>query len=136
MPIYQPPELYGRSYAGLERTPDHDRFGLAVLIFQLVFMGRHPWAGLWNGTDYAFESGEIAARLPFAFGRDAPAAGFRPPPNTVRLDWLPAPTAALFERAFARAGPNPSSSGPRASGGDPPRSTASRARAAPSGSGR
>ncbi len=110
MPIYQPPELYGRSYTGLERTPNHDRFGLAVLIFQLVAMGRHPWAGLWNGPEYAFESGEIAARLPFAFGRAAPAAGFRPPPNTVRADWLPPATSELFERAFAPGGTRPSGS--------------------------
>jgi DNA-binding helix-hairpin-helix protein with protein kinase domain len=109
MPIYQPPELFGRGYTGLERTPDHDRFGLAVLIFQLVFMGRHPWAGLWNGPEYAFESGELIARLPFAFGREAPAVGFRPPPNTVRMEWLPEATGALFERAFARtAAPRPS----------------------------
>lgn len=109
MPIYQPPELFGRAYGGLERTPNHDRFGLAVLIFQLVFMGRHPWAGLWNGPEYAFESGELIARLPFAFGREAPALGFRPPPNTVRMEWLPETTGALFERAFARsARPRPS----------------------------
>jgi DNA-binding helix-hairpin-helix protein with protein kinase domain len=104
MPIYQPPELFGRAYTGLERTPNHDRFGLAVLIFQLVFMGRHPWAGLWNGPEYAFESGELIARLPFAFGHEAPAAGLRPPPNTVRMEWLPEATGALFERAFARGG--------------------------------
>jgi DNA-binding helix-hairpin-helix protein with protein kinase domain len=109
MPIYQPPELYGRSFAGLERTPNHDRFGLAVLIFQLVFMGRHPWAGIWNNADYAFDTGEVIARLPFVFGRDTAAAGHRPPANTVRLDWLPPQTAELFERAFAKSGkPRPS----------------------------
>jgi DNA-binding helix-hairpin-helix protein with protein kinase domain len=109
MPIYQPPELFGRSYPGLERTPNHDRFGLAVLIFQLVFMGRHPWAGIWKGADYAFDTGEVIARLPFVFGRDAANAGHRPPANTVRLDWLPEGTAQLFERAFAKGAiPRPS----------------------------
>ena len=102
MPIYQPPELYGHGYAGLERTPNHDQFGLAVLIFQLVFMGRHPWAGIWKGVEYEFDAGEVIAKLPFAFGRDAALAGHRPPANTVRLDWLPPATADLFERAFAK----------------------------------
>lgn len=102
MPIYQPPELYGHGYAGLERTPNHDQFGLAVLIFQLIFMGRHPWAGIWKGVEYEFDTGEVIAKLPFAFGRDAAAAGHRPPANTVRLDWLPSATADLFERAFAK----------------------------------
>jgi DNA-binding helix-hairpin-helix protein with protein kinase domain len=109
MPIYQPPELYGRSFPGLERTPNHDRFGLAVLIFQLVFMGRHPWAGIWKGADFAFDTGEVIARLPFVFGRDAAIAGHRPPANTVRLDWLPNAAAQLFEHAFAKdARPRPS----------------------------
>ena len=104
IPTYQPPELYGRSFTGLERTPNYDRFGLAVLLFQLIFMGRHPWAGIWKGPEYAFDTGEIIARLPFAFGRDAAAMGFRPPANTVRLDWLPSSTADLFERAFSKNG--------------------------------
>jgi DNA-binding helix-hairpin-helix protein with protein kinase domain len=109
MPIYQPPELYGRSFAGLERTPNHDRFGLAVLIFQLIFMGRHPWAGIWKNADFAFDTGEVIVKLPFVFGRDAAAAGHRPPASTVRLDWLPNDTAKLFERAFAKgAKPRPS----------------------------
>ena len=109
MPIYQPPELYGRAFAGLERTPNHDRFGLAVLIFQLVFMGRHPWAGIWKNADFAFDTGEVIAKLPFVFGREAAAAGHRPPASTVRLDWLPPATAELFERAFAKSGkPRPS----------------------------
>ncbi len=102
MPIYQPPELYGRSYAGLERTPSHDNFGLAVLLFQLIFMGRHPWAGVWKGADYEFDTGEVIAKLPFAFGREAEAAGHRPPPNSVRLDRIPDEAADLFERAFGR----------------------------------
>jgi DNA-binding helix-hairpin-helix protein with protein kinase domain len=104
IPTYQPPELFGLPYTGLERTANHDRFGLAVLIFQLVFMGRHPWAGLWKGPEYAFDTGEVIARLPFAFGREAAAVGFRPPANTVRLDWLPVATAELFERAFSKNG--------------------------------
>ena len=102
IPVYQAPELQGRSFIGLRRTPDHDRFGLAVLIFQLIFMGRHPWAGIWNGPEMAFETGEIVASLPYAFGLEAPRVHFFPPAKTVRLDWLPHDTATLFDRAFAR----------------------------------
>src|SRR6266542_1990574 len=39
VPLWTPPELQTRvhqhGYHGLERTPNHDRFGLAVLIFEL-----------------------------------------------------------------------------------------------------
>ena len=44
---YTPPELQGKSLRGLVRTENHDRFGLAVLIYQLLFVGRHPYAGVW-----------------------------------------------------------------------------------------
>src|SRR5262249_34504113 len=40
---YTPPELQGRSFAGVVRTVNHDCFGLAVLVFQLLFVGRHPY---------------------------------------------------------------------------------------------
>jgi len=32
-------------FRGLERSAGHDAFGLAVLLFHLLFMGRHPFAG-------------------------------------------------------------------------------------------
>jgi DNA-binding helix-hairpin-helix protein with protein kinase domain len=47
---FTPPELQGRRFSGLVRTPNHDRFGLAVLCFHLLFAGRHPHAGRFLGT--------------------------------------------------------------------------------------
>ena len=46
VPEFTPPEMYGADYKATVRTPNHDYFGLAVLIFQLLMMGRHPFAGL------------------------------------------------------------------------------------------
>ena len=46
---FTPPELQGRSYVGLVQTPNHDAFRLAVMTFQLLFMGRHPFAGRYLG---------------------------------------------------------------------------------------
>jgi len=45
VPEYTPPELQGQSLANVTRTATHDAFGLAVVIFQLLFMGRHPFVG-------------------------------------------------------------------------------------------
>ena len=45
VPTHTPPELQDRSFKGVVRTQDHDAFGLAVIIFQLLFMGRHPFSG-------------------------------------------------------------------------------------------
>jgi DNA-binding helix-hairpin-helix protein with protein kinase domain len=113
-PMYQPPELQGKPFGGLVRTPNHDRFGLAVLVFQLLFMGRHPWAGRRAGRgELSFENGEYIARLPYAYGPAAASAGFRPPEDGVRLDWLPPQTADLFERAFGPEGRRGRPAGPQ-----------------------
>ncbi|MEQ1895710.1 MAG: hypothetical protein ABL998_24485, partial [Planctomycetota bacterium] len=43
---HQPPELQGvASFRGLKRSENHDAFGLAVLVFQLLFLARHPFSG-------------------------------------------------------------------------------------------
>ncbi len=40
---FTPPELQGRPLERLARTENHDDFGLAVPIFLMPFMGRHPF---------------------------------------------------------------------------------------------
>ncbi len=49
-PEFTPPELQGQSFAQLDRKPEHDLFGLAVLIFQLLMEGTHPFAGIYQGV--------------------------------------------------------------------------------------
>jgi DNA-binding helix-hairpin-helix protein with protein kinase domain len=48
-PEYTAPELQGRRFSEVNRTPDHDNFALAVIIFLLLMEGRHPYAGVWQG---------------------------------------------------------------------------------------
>ncbi len=50
-PEYTPPELQNLSFATTDRRPEHDRFGLAVLLFQLLMEGTHPFAGIYQGSD-------------------------------------------------------------------------------------
>jgi len=50
-PLWTPPELQGMRLTGVERTVNHDLFGLAQLIFLLLFSGRHPFAGVPRGSD-------------------------------------------------------------------------------------
>jgi DNA-binding helix-hairpin-helix protein with protein kinase domain len=40
---YTPPELQGENFANIDRTPDHDAFGLAVLIYLLLAEGQPPY---------------------------------------------------------------------------------------------
>lgn len=103
---HTPPELQGGSLRVL-RTPDHDRFGLAVLIFQLLFMGRHPFSGRYLGPgDMALE--RAIKELRFAYGRSATANQMLPPPHAPDLSLVSPTVAPLFESAFSSAGSRPS----------------------------
>lgn len=97
VPEYTPPELQGCSLNGLLRTPDHDAFGLAVLLAQLLFLGRHPFAGVPIGQPLALP--DAIARHQFAFTLVRPVR-LRPPPGTLLLSDLPPAVRVGFERAF------------------------------------
>ena len=48
-PEYTPPELQGHRFDSVDRNEYHDRFGLGVIVFQLLMEGRHPYAGRFTG---------------------------------------------------------------------------------------
>lgn len=97
---FTPPELQGASFRGVVRTPNHDAFGLSVLIFHLLFMGRHPFAGRFAGRgDMPLE--RAIAEHRFAFGHGAVARQMAPPPHALTLTAASASVAECFERAFA-----------------------------------
>jgi DNA-binding helix-hairpin-helix protein with protein kinase domain len=98
---YTPPELQGQSSRGVERTPNHDRFGLAVLIFHLLFMGRHPFAGRsLDRRDLPLE--QAIQEFRFAYSRAAAQYQIEAPPHSLPLTVVSADLARLFERAFSR----------------------------------
>ncbi|MHB1422441.1 MAG: hypothetical protein ACYC3I_04430 [Gemmataceae bacterium] len=98
---YTPPELQGKPLRGLLRTENHDRFGLAVLIYQLLFVGRHPYAGVYRGAgDPSFE--QLIAEYRFAQGPAAHNWGMSPPPHTPTFADIPPELGTLFRRAFER----------------------------------
>jgi len=100
VPIFTPPELQDRSLAGVIRSENHDNFGLAVMIFLVLFVGRHPFAGRYLGEgDMPIEQAIKEHR--FAYGRDHDFAAMEQPPGTPPLDIVSPPVAELFERAFA-----------------------------------
>ena len=61
-PEFTPPELQGGSLKGVVRTHAHDNFGLGVAIFQLLFMGRHPYAGRQQGSDLTLDPEPVRLR--------------------------------------------------------------------------
>lgn len=96
-PDFTAPELHGKSLAGIVRTKEHDHFALGVVIFQLLFMGRHPYAGHRKGSDLSLDQ-MIAANL-FAYSKRR-QTGVTPPGMLPSLDDFPAAMADGFERAF------------------------------------
>ncbi len=104
VPQFTPPELQGVSFKDVERQVNHDLFGLALLLFHLLFMGRHPFAGRFGGSsEMPIERAISEGR--FAFSSSAATYGMMPPPYSLPMMALPQETANLFERAFMRPAP-------------------------------
>jgi len=107
VPEYTAPELQGRPFEGQDRTPEADVFALAVFVFQLLYRGRHPFAGVWDpgwqdasGSDGPPSLGEAVAKSAFVYSRRHDA-GARPPPGVPGLDLLPDTLTDLFEDSFS-----------------------------------
>lgn len=63
VPEYTPPELQGKSLNNIVRTTDHDAFGLAVCLFQLLCMDRHPFWPLYRPRGHAAGKGHRGLSL-------------------------------------------------------------------------
>ena len=108
---FLPPELHGVNLSAVTRSVEHDNFGIAVLVFLLLLMGRHPYAGRHNGPDLPL--GQAIAQNKFAFSLIRKAStGIIPPPGALALNVFPTPVRQAFESAFGldpAARPNASS---------------------------
>jgi DNA-binding helix-hairpin-helix protein with protein kinase domain len=100
VPDFTPPELHGVHLGTVERTIEHDNFGLAVAIFHLLFMGRHPYAGCYNGPDISMGDAIAQNRFAYSLTRRSETQ-CTPPPGALTLDLFPAPIGGAFERAFS-----------------------------------
>jgi DNA-binding helix-hairpin-helix protein with protein kinase domain len=100
VPEYTPPELQGVPLAKVPRTPNQDAFGLAIVIFQLLFMGRHPFVGSVRRGDIPPLHESIREfRFVYTESRDV---GMDQPPGTPALSDFPQSVADAFETAFGR----------------------------------
>jgi DNA-binding helix-hairpin-helix protein with protein kinase domain len=100
VPEYTPPELQGKSLARVFRTPNHDAFGLAIVTFQLLFMGRHPFVGtVRRGEIPPLHDAIRDFRYVYAEDRDV---GMDQPPGTPVVSEFSAEIAKMFERAFSQ----------------------------------
>lgn len=97
---YTPPELQGRPFRTLDRTINHDAFGVAVIIFELLFMGRHPFSGIYMGSGDPPMISKAIQEGRFAYSPQRSLTQMEPPPHVPVLADIPMDIAAAFQKAF------------------------------------
>ncbi|HEX9938595.1 MAG TPA: TonB family protein [Longimicrobium sp.] len=104
-PEFTPPELQGTHFADVDRAPEHDRFGLAALLFLLLMEGTHPFAcRLADGGEVPPVEERIRAGM-FPYAPDAEQC--RPPRMAPPFFSLHPAVQALFLRAFVQGHADP-----------------------------
>ncbi|EAC1457366.1 helix-hairpin-helix domain-containing protein [Escherichia coli] len=102
---FTPPELQTlSSFVGFERTENHDNFGLALLIFHVLFGGRHPYSGVPLISDAGNALETDIAHFRYAYASDNQRRGLKPPPRSIPLSMLPGDVEAMFQQAFTESG--------------------------------
>src|SRR6266567_1946410 len=103
MEEFTAPELQGKRFDQLIRTVNHDAFGLAVILFYLLFMGRHPFAGKFFGRgDMPMQT--AIAQYRFAYSARTGETQMQPPPGVPLLSDIPSELSNAFEIAFGQLG--------------------------------
>lgn len=108
VPEYTPPELQGTRLDSINRTIHHDNFGLAVIIFQLLMEGFHPFTGTPRNPALSLP-GEVylycikQGIFPYRSNHQ-----FNPPPRAPNFSAIHPKIQKLFLRCFVKGHLNPS----------------------------
>ncbi len=102
---FMPPELQGQNLSEVTRTDEQDNFALAILIFQTLMEGCHPFAGIYTGEG---EPPSLAARIAAAhFPYSGQSVPYRPSPLALPLTLLHPKIQEFFQRCFVDSQRNP-----------------------------
>lgn len=102
---FTPPELQAvASFDRVPRTSNHDNFGLALLIFHLLFGGRHPYSGVPLRADAGEALEKDIQAFRYAYASDGQQRGITPPPNSIPISIVQDPIQAMFTAAFTEDG--------------------------------
>lgn len=104
-PEYTPAELQGVDFCSNPRNKEADFFGLAVLVFQLLLEGSHPFRGKWIHSGDPPPVPDKIFNGWFPYGKDH--GPNLPPPNSPGLDVLHPAVKQLIMRCFVDGGKNP-----------------------------
>jgi WD40 repeat protein len=98
---YSPPEvLQGDAVVDGVRSRNQNYFSLAVILFELLMGGHHPYSGVLVGGGELSTPERIQRHLYAHAGADR-KLGISPPANCVNVNVLPASTVRMFEAAFS-----------------------------------
>ncbi len=105
-PEFTPPELQNKTFAQCDRTTAHDLFGLAVLIFQLLMEGTHPFSGIFQGygDPPPYEARIVSGHFTYSQKQHVP---YIPTPIAPSLEILHPTLQELFVRCFEDGHSNP-----------------------------
>jgi serine/threonine protein kinase len=96
---FTPPELHGIQFNQVNRLPQHDYFGLAVLIFLLLMEGNHPFSGVMKSNNPSPDPDNIyclkSGKFPYSHN---PVCS--PRPTAPRFEILPPEIRRLMLRSF------------------------------------
>jgi hypothetical protein len=103
VPEYTPTELQNQDFNRINRTPSHDTFGLAILIFQLLMQGFHPF----QGRSTSQQTQDISQLHVYCianniFPYNPNQQLFIPPKVAPAFDCIPGILRTLFMRAFTQ----------------------------------
>ena len=98
---YTPPELQGIHFDKIDRNTNHDNFGLAVILFTLLMMGRHPFSGVAVRSS-PIDLREAIRGFHFAYGAPGSGSILAPPPTAPSVDILSPGILRMFENAFSK----------------------------------
>lgn len=99
VPDFTPPELHSVDLTTIDATTEHDSFALGLIVFHLLFMGRHPFAGRYTGPgDMPIQQAILERR--FAFSGARSTFQMDVPTYAPDLRFVPPALGDLFERAF------------------------------------
>ena len=107
VPDYTPPELQSVDLRTVDRLPSHDCFGLAVMIFQLLMEGFHPFTGAPKDPDLSVGGAIYLYCIKNGIFPYVANSLIAPPPGAPLFDALYPELQALFERSFVKGHTNP-----------------------------
>lgn len=98
-PEYTAPELLGVPFEKADRTEETDAFALAVMLFQLLMQGWHPYAGPWQDPG---KSVPLVDRIRGGHYAHGGSRLVKPPPKAPQIGILPGEIRKAFDDAFVR----------------------------------